>query len=131
MLRFEKRYALKKLYVGNLPFRVNSSDLEQLFSEFGAVQSALVVEDRETGRSRGFGFVEMGSAAEAQAAIDGLHDREYQGRRLTVNEARPREARVSGGGYGGSYGERGGRGRSDYGGYSGDRGRSGGYGGRY
>ena len=124
MLCFEKRYALKKLYVGNLPFRVNSSDLEELLSDFGAVQSALVVEDRETGRSRGFGFVEMGSAAEAQAAIDGLHDREYQGRRLTVNEARPREARVSGGGYGGSYGERGDRGRS----FGGGRGRSGGYG---
>jgi RNA recognition motif-containing protein len=118
---------LKNLYVGNLPFRVNASDLEQLFSQFGAVQSAVVVEDRETGRSRGFGFVEMVSAADAQAAIDGLHDREYQGRRLVVNEARPRESRA-GGGYGsGGYGERGDRGRSYNGGYGG-HGRSGGYG---
>jgi RNA recognition motif-containing protein len=92
---------LKKLYVGNLPFQVASSDLEQLFSEFGAVQSALVVEDRATGRSRGFGFVEMANAADAQAAIDGLTDQEYQGRRLTVNLARPREARTSGGFSGG------------------------------
>jgi cold-inducible RNA-binding protein len=114
---------LKKLYVGNLPFQATSSDLEQLFSEFGEVQSALVVEDRETGRSRGFGFVEMAGDADAQASIDALHDREYGGRRLTVNEARPREARV--GGYGG------GRGRSDYGGYGGSRGRSGGYSDRY
>jgi RNA recognition motif-containing protein len=127
MFRFEKRMTLKKLYVGNLPFQVDSSDLEQLFSEFGAVQSAQVIEDRESGRSRGFGFVEMSSAEDAQAAIDGLHDREYQGRRLMVNEARPREARV-----GGSYREGAGRGRS--GGYGG-RSRSGydrgGYGGRY
>jgi len=116
---------LKNLYVGNLPFQVNGSDLEQLFSEFGAVQSAVVVEDRETGRSRGFGFVEMVSAAAAQAAIDGLHDREYQGRRLTVNEARPREARAGGGSGGGhprNSGCESGRGRS--GGY--DRGGSGG-----
>ena len=97
MLCSEKRIALKKLYVGNLSFQVSSSDLEQLFSEFGEIQSAQVVEDRETGRSRGFGFVEMDSATDAQAAIDGLHDREYQGRRLTVNEARPREARVGAG----------------------------------
>jgi RNA recognition motif-containing protein len=115
---------LKNLYVGNLPFQVIASELEQLFSQYGAVQSAVVVEDRETGRSRGFGFVEMVSAADAQAAIDGLHDREYQGRRLVVNEARPRESRA-GGGYGsGGYGERGDRGRSSGGG----RGRSGGYG---
>jgi RNA recognition motif-containing protein len=116
---------LKKLYVGNLPFQVDGSELEQLFSQFGEVQSAQVVADRETGRSRGFGFVEMASAADAQAAIDALHDHQYQGRRLTVNEARPREARVgvgSGGGYGS--GGSGGRGRS--GGYG-----SGGYGGRY
>jgi RNA recognition motif-containing protein len=117
----------KKLYVGNLAFRASSSDLEQLFSEFGAVQSARVVEDRETGRSRGFGFVEMDSEAEAQAAIEGLHDQEYQGRRLTVNEARPREARAGGGGW------RNGGGRSYSGSYGdgGDHPRSGGYGGRY
>jgi RNA recognition motif-containing protein len=119
---------LKKLYVGNLPFQVDSSDLEQLFSEFGEVQSAQVVQDRETGRSRGFGFVEMAGAADAQAAIDGLHDREYQGRRLTVNEARPREARVGAGyGAGASRSRSGGYGGGGYGG----RGRSGGYGGRY
>jgi RNA recognition motif-containing protein len=110
--------ALKKLYVGNLPYQATGSDLEELFVGYGEVVSAQVVEDRETGRSRGFGFVEMGTDHEAHAAIDGLHDREYGGRRLTVNEARPREARAgSGGGYGGgrSHGSR-------------DRG---GYGGRY
>jgi RNA recognition motif-containing protein len=111
---------LKKLYVGNLPFQLNGSDLEQLFSQFGEVQSAQVVEDRDTGRSRGFGFVEMVGAADAQAAIDGLDGRDYEGRRLTVNEARPREARV-GAGSGGGYGSGG----------SGGRDRSGGYGGRY
>lgn len=95
-----KRIALKKLYVGNLPFQVSGSDLEQLFSEFGAVQSAMVVEDRATGRSRGFGFVEMATDADAQSAIDGLHDQEFHGRRLTVNEARPRESQA--GGYGGT-----------------------------
>ena len=105
----------KKLYVGNLTYQVGSSDLEQLFSAFGDVQSAQVIEDRDTGRSKGFGFVEMGSDAEAQAAIQGLHDQDHNGRRLTVNEAKPREAR-SGGGYGGG----GGRGRSG-GGYSGGR----------
>jgi RNA recognition motif-containing protein len=92
-----------------------------------------VVEDRETGRSRGFGFVEMGSAADAQAAIDGLHDREYQGRRLTVNEARPREARVGGGSSeGSSRGRSGGYGGGGYGGW-GRSGRydRGGYGERY
>jgi RNA recognition motif-containing protein len=128
---------LKKLYVGNLPFQVESWDLEQLFSQFGAVQSAQVVVDRDTGRSRGFGFVEMASAAEAQAAVDELHDRDYQGRRLTVNEARPREARAVVGsgagssrgrssGYGGGYDRGGSGGRGRNGGSSG-----GGYGGRY
>ncbi len=111
----------KKLYVGNLTYQVNHSDLEQLFSAFGEVQSAQVIEDRETGRSKGFGFVEMSSDSEAQAAIQGLHDREHDGRRLTVNEAKPREPRTGGGG---GYG--GGGGRS--GGYGGG-GRSGGYGG--
>ncbi len=105
----------KKLYVGNLTYQVGSSDLEQLFSAFGDVQSAQVIEDRDTGRSKGFGFVEMGSEAEAQAAIQGLHDQDHNGRRLTVNEAKPREARV-GGGYGGG----GGRGRSGNG-YGGGR----------
>ncbi len=116
----------KKLYVGNLTYQVDSSQLEQLFSQFGTVQSAQVIQDRDTGRSKGFGFVEMDSEAEAQAAIDGLHDREHDGRRLTVNEAKPREDRGGGGGgYGG-----GGRGRSGGGGggYGGGGG-GGGYGG--
>jgi len=93
---------LKELYVGNLPFRATGSDLQDLFAAYGEVVSARVVEERETGRSRGFGFVEMGSDRAAHAAIDGLHDREYGGRRLAVNEARPREARAGdGGGHGG------------------------------
>ena len=83
----------RKLYVGNLAYQVSDADLEQLFSEFGSVQSAQVIQDRDTGRSKGFGFVEMGSEAEAQAAIQGLHDQEVNGRRLTVNEAKPREPR--------------------------------------
>jgi RNA recognition motif-containing protein len=82
-----------KLYVGNLTYAVSSADLEELFSQFGTVQSAQVIQDRDTGRSKGFGFVEMSSQHEAQAAIDALHDREHNGRRLTVNEAKPREAR--------------------------------------
>jgi RNA recognition motif-containing protein len=116
----------KKLYVGNLTYRVNSSDLEQLFSQFGSVESAEVISDRDTGRSKGFGFVEMSSDSEAKAAIDGLHDQEVDGRRLTVNEARPREARSGGGSGsfrgGGGYG---GGGGSFGGGGSGGRGRSG------
>ena len=110
----------KKIYVGNLAYGVSSSDLQQMFEEFGTVQSAQVIMDRDTGRSKGFGFVEMSSDAEAQAAIQGLHDQEFSGRRLTVNEARPREPRSGGGGgYGGGGG---GRGRG---------GGGGGYGGRY
>jgi RNA recognition motif-containing protein len=109
----------KKLYVGNLTYQVTDSDLEQLFSEFGTVQSAQVIQDRDTGRSKGFGFVEMGSDAEAQAAIQGLNDQEHNGRRLTVNEAKPREPRSGGGGYGGG-GGRGGRGGGG-GGYGGGR----------
>ncbi len=93
----------KKLYVGNLTFNAKSSDLERLFSPFGTVESAQVIEDRETGRSKGFGFVEMGSDQEAQAAIRGLNGQEHDGRPLTVNEAKPREDRGGGG--------RGGRGR--------------------
>jgi RNA recognition motif-containing protein len=104
----------KKLYVGNLSFQIGDSELEQLFSEFGTVQSAQVIQDRATGRSKGFGFVEMGSEAEAQSAIQGLHDQEVSGRRLTVNEAKPREPRPGGGG--GGYGGGGGRGRGGYGG---------------
>ena len=90
----------KKLYCGNLSYRVSSSDLEQLFCQFGTVESAQVISDRDTGRSKGFGFVEMSSDAEAQAAIEGLNEKEHEGRSLTVNEARPRENR-GGGGYGG------------------------------
>lgn len=115
----------RKLYCGNLSFRVDSSTLEELFSAYGQVQSAQVVMDRDTGRSKGFGFVEMGSDSEAQAAIDGLHESEYEGRNLTVNEARPKEDRGGGGGYGG-----GGGGGGGYRGGGGGGGRSGGGGGR-
>ncbi len=94
----------RKLYCGNLGFGVSSSELEELFSQYGTVQSAQVISDRDTGRSKGFGFVEMGSDQEAQAAIEGLNDVEHDGRRLTVNEARPREERGSGGGGGGGGG---------------------------
>ncbi len=96
----------KKLYVGNLAYNVNSSELEQLFAQYGTVESAQVIQDRETGRSKGFGFVEMSSDAEAQAAIQGLNEQEHQGRPLAVNEARPREERGGGGrgGYGGGRG---------------------------
>jgi cold-inducible RNA-binding protein len=100
----------KKLYVGNLPYSISSSDLEQMFSPFGQVQSAQVIEDRETGRSKGFGFVEMSSDKDAQAAITGLNGQDHGGRPLTVNEAKPREDRGGGGGGGGGYG-RGGGGR--------------------
>lgn len=91
----------KKLYVGNLSYSVTDSDLEQLFAQYGSVQSAQVIQDRETGRSKGFGFVEMSSDEEAQAATQGLNEQEHQGRPLSVNEARPREER--GGGRGGRY----------------------------
>ena len=100
----------KRLYVGNLSFNVSSADLEQLFAQFGTVESAQVVQDRDTGRSKGFGFVEMNSDEEAQAAIEGLNLKEHDGRALTVNEARPREERGGGGrgGYGGGRGGGGG-----------------------
>ena len=111
----------KKLYVGNLGYGVSSSDLEQLFAAFGTVQSAEVIADRDNGRSKGFGFVEMSTDQEAQAAIQGLNGQEHDGRPLTVNEARPREERSGGGG------GRGGRG----GGYGGGGGGRGGRGGRY
>lgn len=108
----------KKLYVGNLTYNVNETDLEALFTPFGTVQSAQVIVDRDTNRSKGFGFVEMDTDAQAQAAIQGLNEREHDGRNLTVNEAKPREARPSSGGYGG-----GGGGRSGGGGYGGGGGR--------
>ena len=85
----------KKLYVGNLTYETTDSDLQNLFGPFGTVQSAQVIMDRDTGRSKGFGFVEMNSGDEAQAAINALHEKECNGRRLTVNEARPREERGS------------------------------------
>ncbi|MGB9625670.1 MAG: RNA recognition motif domain-containing protein [Phycisphaerae bacterium] len=91
----------KKLYVGNMGYDVSSSDLEQLFTPHGSVQSAEVINDRDTGRSKGFGFVEMGSEQEAQAAIAALNGKDHNGRALTVNEAKPRAPRGSGGGYGG------------------------------
>jgi RNA recognition motif-containing protein len=124
-----------KLYVGNLSYDVNSSDLEQLFAQYGTVQSAEVISDRDTGRSKGFGFVQMGSDEEAQAAISALNGQEHSGRSLTVNEAKPREDRPRGGGFGGGggggrggYGGGGGGGRGGYGGGGGGGGR-GGYGG--
>lgn len=89
-----------KLYVGNLPYSFRNQDLEEQFGDFGSVQSANVMQDRDTGRSKGFGFVEMGSAAEAEAAIKGLNGKEFNGRALIVNEARPQEPRPSGSGYG-------------------------------
>jgi cold-inducible RNA-binding protein len=98
----------RKLYVGNLGYGVSTSDLEQMFSQHGTVDSAQVIEDRSTGQGKGFGFVEMGSEAEAQAAINALNGQDHGGRALTVNEARPRAPR-SGGGYGGGRGY--GRGR--------------------
>jgi cold-inducible RNA-binding protein len=112
-----------KLYVGNLSFQTSSEDLQTLFAQAGTVESASVVEDRETGRSRGFGFVEMSSNEEGQAAIQQFNGKEFNGRNLNVNEARPREDRGGnrGGGRGGGYnGNRGGGGgRRDFGG--GDR----------
>jgi cold-inducible RNA-binding protein len=87
----------KKLYVGNLTYETGNSELEQMFEPFGTVQSAQVIMDRDSGRSKGFGFVEMGSDQEAQAAIAGLSGAQVDGRNLTVNEARPREDRGGGG----------------------------------
>lgn len=100
----------KKLYVGNLSYQVTSASLEELFSQFGRVQSAQVIQDRETGRSKGFGFVEMEDDNAANEAIRGLNEQEHDGRPLTVNEARPREDRGGGGGGGGRGGYRGGGG---------------------
>jgi len=97
-----------KLYVGNLSYNVSSSDLEQLFAQYGAVRSAQVITDRDTGRSKGFGFVEMSDDNAARQAIQALNEKEHDGRPLTVNEARPREERGGGGRGGGGYG--GGRG---------------------
>ena len=118
-----------KLYVGNLAFQTSSDDLQQLFAQAGTVESASVVEDRDTGRSRGFGFVEMSSKEEGEAAISQFNGKEFNGRNLTVNEARPREDRGNrGGGGGGRGGFGGGRGGNRGGGYGGG-GNRGGYGG--
>ena len=119
----------KKLYVGNLAYSVGDSDLSQMFAEFGTVSSAQVIMDRDSGRSKGFGFVEMGTEQEAQAAISGLNSKEVEGRALTVNEARPKTeggggsrggSRGGSGGYGGG-GNRGGGGGGGYGGGGGRR----------
>lgn len=113
-----------KLYVGNLAYSVRDDSLQQAFSQFGTVTSAKVMMDRETGRSKGFGFVEMGSDAEAQSAINGMNGQALEGRAVVVNEARPREERP--GGFGGGGGSRGG-----YGGGGGGGGYGGGGGGGY
>ena len=112
-----------KLYVGNLSFNTSNTDLEELFASIGTVESASVVEDRETGRSRGFGFVEMSSKEEGERAIEELDGKEVDGRELKVNEAKPRENRTGGGG--GGYGGGGGGGRGGYGGGGGGGGRGG------
>ena len=132
-----------KLYVGNLSYNVRDEDLQQAFAQYGSVSSAKVMMDRDTGRSKGFGFVEMGSDAEAQAAINGMNGQSLDGRAIVVNEARPREERPGGfgggggrpsgggggfggggrsGGGGGGYGGGGGSGRSGGGGSGGSRG---------
>ena len=138
-----------KLYVGNLAYSVRDDSLQEAFAQFGTVTSAKVMMDRETGRSKGFGFVEMGSDAEAQSAINGMNGQALEGRAIVVNEARPREERPGGfggggggrsgggggegggggGGYGGGGGAGGGGGRSPYGGGGGGRSPSGGGGG--
>jgi RNA recognition motif-containing protein len=122
-----------KLYVGNLAFRTSSEDLQQLFSQAGTVESASVVEDRDTGRSRGFGFVEMASKEEGEAAIAQFNGKELDGRNLTVNDARPREDRGNRGGGGGGRGGYGGGGGGGRGGRrpggGGGGGGRGGYGG--
>ncbi len=110
-----------KLYVGNLSFQTSSEDLQQLFAQAGTVESASVVEDRDTGRSRGFGFVEMASNEDGQKAIEQFNGTDFNGRNLTVNEARPREDRGGRGGGGG--------GRGGFGGNRGGGGGRGGYGG--
>ena len=127
----------KKLYVGNLPYSVSDSDLQQMFEAHGTVTSAQVIMDRDTGRSKGFGFVEMSSDAEAQAAVDAMNGKDINGRPLTVNEARPKPEGGGGGGRGGrggyggggggygggggGYGGGGGGGRGGYGGGGGGR----------
>jgi RNA recognition motif-containing protein len=116
-----------KLYVGNLSFKTNTQDLEQLFAQVGTVESTNIIEDRETGRSRGFGFVEMSSKEEGERAIAEFNGKEFDGRELKVNEAKPQENR--GGGGGGRGGYSGGRGGYGGGGYGGGGGRNNDFGG--
>ena len=120
-----------KLYVGNLSFRTTSEELREAFAAVGTVESASVIEDRETGRSRGFAFVEMATPEEAAAAIEAFNGKDFGGRNLTVNEAKPRTDRGGGGGGRGGYGGNrgGGGGRGGYGGNRGGGGGRGGYGG--
>jgi hypothetical protein len=118
----------KRIFVGNLPFSATDQVLQETFAQYGTVESAKVITDRMSGRSKGFGFVEMSNDTEAQAAIDKLNGAEYEGRTITVNEAREMQPREGGGGRGG-YGGGGGRGRGGYGG-GGGRGDGGGRGGR-
>ncbi len=119
------------IFVGNLPFGMTDDELHELFAKFGEITRATVIKDRVTGKSRGFGFVEMMDDEMARAAIEGLNGSDIQGRALTVNEARPRESRPRSGGGGGGYGGGGGgySGGGGGGGYSGGGGGSGGYGG--
>jgi RNA recognition motif-containing protein len=112
----QARAMAKRLYVGNLAYTVSSEDLQALFEQYGPVRTAQVLSDRETGRSRGFGFVEMDNDSEADAAIESLDGQDHQGRRLTVNEARPRTPGAGGGGRS-DYGGGGGRGGYGGGGY--------------
>src|SRR3990172_4570019 len=116
----------KKLYVGNLSYNVANSDLEQMFAEFGAVDSAQVIMDRDSGRSKGFGFVEMGTEQAAQAAIAALNGKNIEGRGIIVNEARPQEPRTGGGGRSGGGGGRSGGGGGGAGGGCGGGGGAGG-----
>src|SRR5438094_389772 len=118
-----------KLYVGNLSYNIRDDDLQQAFAQYGSVSSAKVMMDRDTGRSKGFGFVEMGSDPEAQAAINGMNGQALDGRAIVVNEARPREERPGGGGSGGGGGFGGGGGSRSGGGGGFGGGGGGGYGG--
>ncbi len=121
---------MKRLYVGNLPYQMTDAELNELFAAYGSVETAQVIVDRETGRSKGFGFVQMANPAEADAATQALNGQQFKGRPLTVNEARPKTefGGGGGGGGGGGYGG-GGGGRGGRGGYGGGGGGGGGYGG--
>ena len=120
-----------RLYVGNLPFSATDEELKQAFSAHGTVTEVAIISDRVTGRSRGFAFVTMSSPDEANAAVTGMHGKDFGGRNLTVNVARPRDERGPGGGGGGGYGGGGGGGGRGYGGGGGGRGYGGGGGGGY